>query len=85
MRREPRTTEIIDDDTNLFDVPAEWLVLDICANDWRHRLDDDGGLRTLASNVTLLSRREWPSAREGRRHRDRHSQAREWPDLPHSA
>jgi hypothetical protein len=85
MRREPRTTEIIDDDTTLFDVPAEWLVPDICANDWRHQLDDDGGLRALASNVTLLSRREWPGARAGRRHRDRFSRAQDWPDLPHSA
>lgn len=82
MRREPEIPDIIDDDTLLFEEPPEWLVSDHCANDWRNP-DEDDGMRSLASNVVLLSRREWPKA-HGPHERRSHAWE-EWPDLRPSA
>jgi hypothetical protein len=54
---------MIDDDPTLFDVPAEWLVPEFRANARRRReLDHEYGLRSLANDVDLLSRKEWPKA-----------------------
>jgi len=54
---------MIDDDPTLFDVPAEWLVPELRVNDRRRReLDHEDGLRSLANDVDLLSRKEWPKA-----------------------
>ena len=61
MRRQK--VAMIDDDPTLFDVPAEWLVPALRANDRRRReLDHEYGLRSLANDVDLLSRRQWPKA-----------------------
>ena len=61
MRR-PKVA-MIDDDPTLFDVPAEWLVPELRATVSRRREpDQEYGLRSLASDVDLLSRREWPRA-----------------------
>jgi hypothetical protein len=55
----------------VFDVPVEWLGPDVHAIESRHERDDDGWVRSLANDVNLLSRREWPKARvrRDRRHR----------------
>jgi hypothetical protein len=67
MQRKPRTPQILDDDPMLFEAPPEWLVSGPGANDCGHPPDpDENGLRALASNVALLSRREWPRARAPR-------------------
>ena len=61
MRRQKAA--MIDDDPTLFDVPAEWLVPELRANDRRRReLDHEYGLRSLSNDVHLLSRKEWPKA-----------------------
>ena len=61
MRRQK--VAMIDDDPTLFDVPAEWLVPELRASDRRHReLRHEHGLRSLANDVDLLSRKEWPKA-----------------------
>jgi hypothetical protein len=59
MRRQK--VAMIDDDPTLFDLPAEWLVPELRANGRRRReVDREYGLRTLADDVELFSRKEWP-------------------------
>ena len=71
MRRTAQTVEPINDDYALFDVRAEWLVPDAFPIEREDELDDGEWLRSLANDVALLSRREWPKAGLGRDRRDR--------------
>ena len=83
MHRRPRTPQILDDDPTLFEAPPEWLVLEPGVNDRCHPPDpDENGMRALASDVALLSRREWPRARAPR---ERPFRPAAQPDLPRSA
>ena len=71
MRYIADTVEPIDDDYALFDVRAEGFVPDAFPIEREDDLDDGEWLRSLANDVTLLSRREWPKANAGWDRRDR--------------
>lgn len=68
MRPEALGVEPIDDDFTSLDVHAERFVSDVLAMDRDHEGEGDW-LRSLAGDVTLLSRREWPKARASSRRR----------------
>lgn len=71
MRRTAQTVEPINDDDALLDVRAEWLVPDDFPVEREDEIDDGEWIRSLADDVTLLSRREWPKAGLGRDRHDR--------------